>query len=243
MNSSSTTGAQHDAIVELLPWYANKTLEASDQQRVQQHVSQCPECQSELALLTLTNHAIASEEIPVPSATAGLNSVLQRIQQEKSGQKSQAYTSSGTEPDNRKTVIQLAKTWFHSLAAELSIPQWTIAACAGVLAVAVVLQQSMTTTSVSDAPYTVLSSGESPVTTRFHVEFNQPVDITTARSLLSQPLENYTEAVEWSVVDNTSFALELPESSLPVTGKIELISQLLENVQQHPDVKSAEIAP
>lgn len=46
----------HDTVIELLPWYANATLNADEQSLVQQHLPICTECQQQLSAYQQLSH-------------------------------------------------------------------------------------------------------------------------------------------------------------------------------------------
>lgn len=59
----------HREIFELLPWYANATLEDAERREIEQHLSGCAECARELEALRAVQAAAIelAEEAPAPS--------------------------------------------------------------------------------------------------------------------------------------------------------------------------------
>ena len=68
----SLHGEAHDDANALLPWYATGRLDADDRARVEAHLTECPQCQADLATEKRLCAAVAA--LPagdVPSADAG----------------------------------------------------------------------------------------------------------------------------------------------------------------------------
>ncbi len=42
-------GDEHETVQSLLPWYANRTLDADEAEHVRAHLARCPQCQADLA--------------------------------------------------------------------------------------------------------------------------------------------------------------------------------------------------
>lgn len=64
-----TTDSRHQEIDELLPWYANGTLEGDERLRVERHLAVCEPCRNEMALLRdlgATAAALVQATPPVP---------------------------------------------------------------------------------------------------------------------------------------------------------------------------------
>lgn len=68
----------HDEIDSLLPWYVNKTISEEDRHRVEEHLSGCADCQSEVLFLKRLEEAVETEPSPVPSPGL-LKDTLDRI--------------------------------------------------------------------------------------------------------------------------------------------------------------------
>ena len=57
--------SSHRRTQELLPWFLNGTLEGEEAQQVEQHLQECPACQSELeCLIVLRSDYVESELAP-----------------------------------------------------------------------------------------------------------------------------------------------------------------------------------
>lgn len=76
-----SNNAEHDVVIELLPWYVNGTLNSVEQARVAQHLPSCSECRQELvhyrqldSLRSVSNHAQTWQPSPARFA-----SILQGI--------------------------------------------------------------------------------------------------------------------------------------------------------------------
>jgi hypothetical protein len=76
-------GGEHEQVAELLPWYANATLEADEAAQVDAHLAACAACREELARCRALSAAVRSEAAgeegwaPSPRHFAG---VLARIE-------------------------------------------------------------------------------------------------------------------------------------------------------------------
>jgi hypothetical protein len=72
---------KHPELIELLPWYANATLDNAERQAVEEHLAGCPECVSELEHLMAMRQATLelADETPEPSPFL-LNRALARIE-------------------------------------------------------------------------------------------------------------------------------------------------------------------
>ena len=73
--------AEHAVVVELLPWYVKGTLNPEDHVRVNQHLSNCPECQQEIVLYRQLNSAdLTISRTPTWKPTpAQFSNILQSI--------------------------------------------------------------------------------------------------------------------------------------------------------------------
>src|SRR5258708_7952855 len=72
---------KHPELIELLPWYANATLDDAERQAVKEHLAGCPECVRELERLMQMRQATLelAEETPEPSPFL-LNRALAQIE-------------------------------------------------------------------------------------------------------------------------------------------------------------------
>lgn len=74
----------HSAVVELLPWFANGTLDSAERAGVERHLTQCIACRHELESLR-TVRAVYVDNDPDPALTQGLARLLARIAQMQPG--------------------------------------------------------------------------------------------------------------------------------------------------------------
>ncbi|MBD8891305.1 anti-sigma factor family protein [Roseibium litorale] len=63
LDSSPPISAEpHDAVWELIPWFVNGTLPASEQAKVKQHIQSCPQCAAEVARQFKLAKRVATED-------------------------------------------------------------------------------------------------------------------------------------------------------------------------------------
>ncbi|HEY6251822.1 MAG TPA: zf-HC2 domain-containing protein [Candidatus Angelobacter sp.] len=71
----------HDQIIELLPWYANQTLEEDERQAVEAHLAGCSECAKEMENLSAMRKAVVETENQGPTLSAfALNRALAEVE-------------------------------------------------------------------------------------------------------------------------------------------------------------------
>jgi len=76
-------GSAHSETERLLPWYVNGTLDDVEQARVDQHLTLCPRCQREVALLRELQSACADAPAPAQlqvDPTASFRRLRDRLQ-------------------------------------------------------------------------------------------------------------------------------------------------------------------
>jgi len=79
---SNSNNADHDLVAELLPWYANNTLNPDEQELVAGHLVHCPECRQELAQYRQLDSGayVVNSAAPVwQPSSAQFSSILQAI--------------------------------------------------------------------------------------------------------------------------------------------------------------------
>ena len=76
---------QHIETVELLPWFANGTLDPVEQSKVEQHLGECITCRNELRNVRAMLTQITAMDDPDPAAAHGFIRVKARIEQIDSG--------------------------------------------------------------------------------------------------------------------------------------------------------------
>jgi anti-sigma factor RsiW len=69
-------GDGHEDLQDLLPWYANGQLDASDRTRVEAHLTTCPDCQAEVRFQRQLRDQIASLPMEVEH---GWSAMLRRL--------------------------------------------------------------------------------------------------------------------------------------------------------------------
>jgi hypothetical protein len=82
MNPDLERDPAHRRIVELLPWFVNRTLERREAEEVERHVAQCQSCRAEIAMLRAMQDAAAADYLatPVPDAERALAALQARLE-------------------------------------------------------------------------------------------------------------------------------------------------------------------
>ena len=71
----------HSEIIELLPWYANQTLDENERKAVETHLSECAECASEVKSLSAMKKAVIESANQGPALSPfALNRALAQIE-------------------------------------------------------------------------------------------------------------------------------------------------------------------
>ena len=71
----------HREIIELLPWYANQTLDEDERRAVETHLSECAECANEVKNLSSMKKAVIESENQGPALSPfALNRALAQIE-------------------------------------------------------------------------------------------------------------------------------------------------------------------
>ncbi|MGI9263012.1 MAG: anti-sigma factor family protein [Woeseiaceae bacterium] len=71
----------HEMADQLIPWYANETLDAEERQGVSDHLDQCTECRESLALLLHMKEAANAQQTVAIVPEPRPNELLARIEQ------------------------------------------------------------------------------------------------------------------------------------------------------------------
>lgn len=79
---TSRSEARHRRVFELLPWFANGTLEPAERRGVEEHLAACRECTEELARCRELAEAVRAATVPAPAPhPVQLRGLLARIDQ------------------------------------------------------------------------------------------------------------------------------------------------------------------
>jgi anti-sigma factor RsiW len=73
------TSDQHSAVDQLLPWYANGTLEEEERARVERHLAECEVCRDEVAFLRDVGGVASDIVAATPAVPDALGKTLARI--------------------------------------------------------------------------------------------------------------------------------------------------------------------
>ena len=82
MRTESDNTHQHQAVIELLPWYANASLGIHETRQVERHVGECEGCRNELADLQILGQALGAERLSVLPPAPDPGAFLEEIRGE-----------------------------------------------------------------------------------------------------------------------------------------------------------------
>lgn len=219
-------GAEHDLIAELLPWYANGTLNPSQHALVFKHLPCCAECRAILAQYQKLDAVCQSrrDEIDWQPSPAHFELILQNIAVEKNdpaGSSTVSRHSPLTRLSNRLTTMSRPIAWALTLE--------TVA-----LAVLVVLLVSprIALQPPNARLFETLSNSRAPAAggqARVHIVFAEDISERDIRTLLV--------SVQGRLVDGPS---RLAVYTLEVSA--DKLDAALPKLRNHPKVKLAEPA-
>ena len=227
MTNSDNQHDKHIDVIEMLPWFANGSLEEHERQRVQQVIDTCVACKNELEQLQLLQRSVASAEIAVPAAAPGLRSMMSRIESE----------NAVVDPD-RSLRTQRLTDWF----ADWFNPALGMAIAASLVLVVVILNQD--SGSQAGATYSVLSSEKSDSGVRFLVKMSDATSPVDTQSLLEAALQTDNLRVEAST--NNSYIVVIPDTlveSRIKQSRVKTVADMQNQLQGVAQVLDAELVP
>lgn len=90
----------HEEIIELLPWYANRTLDEDERREVEAHLARCRECAKEVESLSTMQKAVVETEDRGPTLpTFALNRALAKIEEYELARAHEVPIKQSTQPD------------------------------------------------------------------------------------------------------------------------------------------------
>ena len=229
MNSRNDKSLDHDEVVELLPWFANGTLESSESAMVSRHVETCEECQQELQFLSSLNDTVQDDARMNVSEHAdvelNLSAVLDRID---SAGHQRSVSSASLSSISRRVIRYLESlSLFPGL-------RWAGAALACGLVVALGLQFN---TNRATDDYTVLSSSnEDRASMRLFVHFLPGTEETEAQAIVDSALRQI-EGEENAVMTPSDDTI-----SIIFTGDMQAgaLSTLMNDLENHSLIERVE---
>ncbi len=232
MKSRIDTSLDHDDVIDLLPWFANGTLEASERVMVSSHVDSCEECRRELQFLTSLNDSVqedarmsVNEHADVERSLAG---VLDRIDATDQ-QKSPSGASLSSIP--RKVLAYL-----DSIAVFPGL-KWAGAALACGLVVALGLQFNANRTTDD---YTVLSSpSDDNAAMRLTVHFLPGTEDHEAQLIVDSVLRRSGEE-ENAIIDASDGTIFIGISR---AMQAEALSRLMSDLENDSLIERVEFGP
>lgn len=132
MNSRISSSVDtHSAVVLLLPWYVNRSLEASERQLVDQHLKSCLICRRELSALRKLAVAVrqtADLQVAAEASFAGLRTKMPMVSPAQSQAAPPANGRGGLAGRNRRRVWRNASNTGKGVAIAASLLLATVSA-------------------------------------------------------------------------------------------------------------------
>ncbi len=225
-NDNRTTRDEHESVWQLLPWYANATLQPSEALRVERHLATCAQCTAELERSRRLSAATKDIDLqPWSPSPAHFARVLAHVDDSDHGHRIAATTTASSSPLWSKLHDWISGTprpvqWAFAVQGTLVL----------VLAVALVLAVLPPA-----SPYQTLSHTEEPSAgTRARVRIVLADDITGAR------LRDLLQSVGGEIVHGPSqtgvYTVELPFGRAQEPSA----ARALELLRANPGVRLAE---
>ncbi|MBX2884616.1 MAG: zf-HC2 domain-containing protein [Granulosicoccus sp.] len=224
---------KHNQVIELLPWWVNKTLNDHENEMVERHISNCDECQAEIEMLSVLNNEIASSSVADYAHHAdvdqSLSSVMQRIDNTPDEEK-----VSSSNPGLIQSFLQTAST----LLFPRSTLQWAGSAIACVVVVLTGMQLWNANT-VTDNEYQVLSTAEPQNSAvRLSVRFTESVTAEHARKIVGNRAVSAGDSYELVGSEDEGFSL-----LFPATVTVNELNNTIIELQNDPAVENVAIVP
>lgn len=222
--------AGHNTITELLPWYANGTLEPQERNLVAEHLAACPECREELAHFQQLSAAIpeASDSDDWQPSTAHFSQILSAIDAEEIVEVRQKPAV------NKPSFWQQCRDWLHSKNQPL-VWALTVESIALASLVLFVVMPRFGQTASEQAVFQTLSDAQAPTVSglpRVHIVFSDDMTIAEMRVLLP--------AVQAHLVDGPT-KLGVYTLELAAATPTDSVNSAIAELRKHPKVKLAEL--
>ena len=227
MINSDNQHDKHIDVIEMLPWFANGSLEEHERQRVQQVIDNCVACKNELEQLQLLQRSVNRTEIAAPAAAPGLRSMMSRIESEN------AVVEPGRSFRTRR-LTDWFPDWFN--------PALGVAVAASLVLAVVILSQD--SGSQVGSPYSVLSSEKSDGGVRFLVKMSDATSPVYTQSLLEAALQTDNLKVEAS--SNNFYIVLIPGTlveSRMNQSRVQTVADMQSQLQGVAQVLDAELVP
>ncbi|WP_394751823.1 anti-sigma factor family protein [Crenothrix sp.] len=222
---------EHDAVIELLSWYAKGLLNPAEQERVSQHLSTCTDCQQELVLYRQLASATLNSSKPAwkPSA-AQFSTIMQNIDALEANTAAAAPTKT-TKATKTPGLFAKFSTWLKTIPRPVF---WIMSMETLAIAALVMLVVARLPAQLSGGQlFETLSNEHQPVSAmlpRLHIVFNENITEHEIRMLL--------QAQQLQLVEGPSmlgvYTLQL------ATGGTQEQQQAITNLRTHAKVKLVE---
>lgn len=221
--------AVHNTMTELLPWYANGTLEPQERNLVAEHLAACPECREELA-----HYQQLSAAIPDASDTNDWQPSIAHFSEILSAIDAQESVAMAYKPALKKSSFwQQCRNWLHSKNQPL-VWALTVESIALATLVMFMVMPRFGQTASEQAVFQTLSDAQAPVANglpRAHIVFADDMTIAEMRVLLP--------SVQGRVVDGPS-KLGIYTVELAIATSTDSVNSAIAELRNHPKVKLAE---
>lgn len=209
----TTNDTERQEVLELLPWYANQTLDQEETERVRRYLDAHPELEPELVQTeTILGASQGSASVPMLSHDR-MNRLMERIDDE---------------APPRPSWFERCRAWLSDFTGEAGTPSWAAGAAAAALVMAIVLV--LPTPNPGPGEYGVLSNQDSWMQ-ELVLEFSSATNAADRAQLLQ------TLALPFKQDSATVYRLSVTDDMSP-----KAVSALLERVRSDPRVTQANIA-
>lgn len=221
------TKLNHQEAYDLLPWYANGTLEKDELQQVEQHLEHCTECQQAFEEYQVTQEGVKAQqsETTWQPSNAHFQNIMSQVD----------ATSTQNEPVKGKSSFDLWErlhNWFAELLEAPATVRWTLAGQAALVLCLSVVVGVMIPKESPDATFQTFSTesaSKSDATKLIRVVFSQDMPLNELTQLLNQ--------VSAKIIDGPSkhgvFTISVQEgeitealSALREDGKVKFAEQV-----------------
>ena len=204
---------EHQNIIELLPWYVNRTLSTDEHNLVEKHISLCPSCQQEVEFIQTTLEAANDFDASVITPSDDkFNAIMQRIE---------AHDDEQPESNEPQPQSTAPLRWFQK-------PQ--IAIAASFLGAMLMLYWNSSYFPDESANYQVLTSAD-PNAIGLRVIFQDNTSKADAENILNKADSRFS-------LSDTHPAYTV---SLPDDYDVIKISELIKNLNSNPQVSDVNI--
>jgi len=224
----------HQEVWSLLPWYINQTLSPDEDHRVEQHLSSCLVCRTELNQQKLVQQAVIASASEDNLAERSLNNLHQRIQQDSK------HSKQGHQQVSQQPLASLSNwingVWRTLRESHLGI-QTALVAQTAVIMVAVMVAVGEKPALSDTNEYRTLTSEAAPLAAAgvtFKVIFAERLTLVELQSLL----ESEGLSISSGPSPAGAYELSMPASASTFSKEDDQgVDQLLATLKNHPAIR------